>query len=40
MESQLSAEREDMRSRFEIYDLNNTTFHVGFIYSNPERRSR
>jgi hypothetical protein len=33
--SQISAERESLRSRIEIYPLNSSTFNVGFIYSDP-----
>ena len=34
-ESRLSAEREELRSRIEIYSINSTTFNVGFSYSDP-----
>jgi len=35
-DSILSEERESLRNRIEIYSLNNTTFNVGFIYSDPD----
>jgi len=34
-ESRLSLKREDLLSRIEIFSLNNTTFNVGFNYSDP-----
>jgi len=34
-DSELSAERESLRSRIEIYPLNTSTFNVGFVYSDP-----
>lgn len=34
-ESLLSNERQNMLGRVEIFSLNNTTFNVGFSYSNP-----
>ncbi len=35
-ESMLSAQRESLRKRIEIYSINNTTFNVGFLYSDPD----
>jgi uncharacterized protein involved in exopolysaccharide biosynthesis len=35
-ESLLSAQREGLRKRIEIYSVNNTTFNVGFLYSDPD----
>lgn len=34
-DSLLSEERQDLRSRIEIFSLNGTTFSVGFLYSDP-----
>jgi len=30
-----SAQREDLLARIQIFDLNNTTFHVSFVYTDP-----
>ena len=34
--SEVPAAREDLFSRIQIFDLNNTTFHVSFVYTDPE----
>jgi len=35
-ESQLSAAREDLLTRIQIYSLNSTTFNISFVYSDPD----
>ena len=39
-DSKLSAQREDLRSRIDIFDVNSTTFHIGFSYSDADTTYR